>query len=158
MFRKTTVLISKFVFLLTLVAVLASQSYAVNDKIVRQVVAGGGGVTTVGGTSQFFTIGQPIVQTFTSSSNTIKSGFWSVPSLAVCCQESTGNVDCDINSSIDIVDLTVLVDNLFGTLTPLCCAAEANVEKDAVVDICDLTTLVEHLFLTFKPLSPCRGI
>lgn len=158
MSRSITFLIVQFILCLTLSAVGAIDSHAVNGKIVRQVVASGGGVTTVGGTSQFFTIGQPIVQTFSSSSNTIKSGFWSVPSTSVCCQLSTGNVDCDALSSVDIADLTALVDYLFISMTPLCCQAEANIEKDAVVDICDMTTLIDHLFLGFQPLSSCRGI
>lgn len=158
MSRRTVLLICKFAFLVMVAVAITPHAYAVNGKIVRQVVAGGGGVTTVGGTSQFFTIGQPIVQTFTSQSNTIKSGFWSVPSAAVCCQLSTGNVDCDANSSVDIADLTALVDYLFVTMNPLCCQAEANIEKDAVIDICDMTTLVDHLFLGFQPLPPCRGI
>ncbi len=158
MSRRTVLLTTQCFLFLVMSFALVSNSHAVNGKIVRQVVAGGGGVTTVGGTSQFFTIGQPIVQTFTSQSNTIKSGFWSVPSAAVCCQLSTGNVDCDINASVDIADLTALVDYLFVSMNPLCCQAEANVEKDAVIDICDMTTLVDHLFLGFQPLPPCRGI
>jgi hypothetical protein len=157
MSRKTAFFTIQCLLGLTVSVIFATHTFAANGKIVRHVVAAGGGVNNAGGASQFFTIGQPIVQTFTSSTNTIKSGFWSVPNTAVCCQLTTGNVDCDAGSSVDIADLTTLVDFLFVSMNPLCCQAEANIEKDAVIDIFDMTALVDHLFLGFQPLPTCRG-
>ncbi len=74
-----------------------------------------------------------------------------------CCQGTTGNIDCDVNGSVDIADLTVLVDRLFISFGMLCCQREANVDADGTgsIDIADLTRLVDHLFITFDPLPGC---
>ena len=72
-----------------------------------------------------------------------------------CCAGTVGNVDCDPVESVDIGDLTVLVDHLFITFTPLCCPDEGNVDLAPGVDIGDLTTLVDHLFISFTPLGLC---
>lgn len=73
------------------------------------------------------------------------------------CFGSTGNVDCDQMDSVDIADLTVLVDHLFGSFAPLCLPGEGNVDGDPLgsVDVGDLTRLVDHLFISFAPLAAC---
>jgi hypothetical protein len=73
----------------------------------------------------------------------------------VCCSGLTGNIDCDLSSIVDIGDLTVLVDHLFITFTPLCCESEASVDGAEGVDIGDLIVLVDHLFINFGPLVSC---
>ncbi len=72
-----------------------------------------------------------------------------------CCVGIVGNVDCDAGEGVDIGDLTVLVDHLFISFTPLCCEAEGNVDLVGGVDIGDLTKLVDHLFISFAPLDAC---
>jgi hypothetical protein len=72
-----------------------------------------------------------------------------------CCVGIRGNVDCDGAQSIDIGDLTVLVDHLFISFTPLCCEQEGDMVIDSSVDIADLTFLVDHLFITFTPQPGC---
>ena len=72
-----------------------------------------------------------------------------------CCQGATGNVDCSPDDIVDIVDIQVLVDNLFLTLTPLCCEDEADMDLDEVVDITDLQLLIDNQFLTLTPLVDC---
>ncbi len=72
-----------------------------------------------------------------------------------CCVGTTGNVDCDPANSVDIGDLTTLIDNLFVSFTPLCCVAEANCDGIGGVDIGDLTALIDNLFLSFTPLPSC---
>lgn len=75
---------------------------------------------------------------------------------ACCCSGIVGNVDCDGAESIDIGDLTALIDNLFLTFTPLCCPNEANCEiAGAGIDIGDLTILIDFLFVTFTALPTC---
>lgn len=73
-----------------------------------------------------------------------------------CCTGTTGNVDCDGIKSVDIADLTVLVDHLFISFDELCCEAEADMVSDSSVDIADLTALVDHLFISFAPLAGCE--
>ncbi|MCP4684409.1 MAG: hypothetical protein GY867_03075 [bacterium] len=72
-----------------------------------------------------------------------------------CCQGPTGNVNCSPDNLVDITDIQVLVDNLFLTLTPLCCEAEADTEPDGIVDITDLQLLIDNQFLTLTPLVDC---
>ena len=64
-----------------------------------------------------------------------------------------GNIDGDPLGSVDIGDLTVLVDHLFITFTPLPNPGAANLDCDGAgsIDIGDLTVLVDHLFITFTP-------
>jgi CubicO group peptidase (beta-lactamase class C family) len=77
---------------------------------------------------------------------------------ACCCIATTGNVDCDLSDLADISDLTVLIDNLYITFTPLCCKAEANVDGslDGSVDISDLTALIDYLYISFTPPAACQ--
>ncbi len=74
---------------------------------------------------------------------------------ACCCVGATGNIDCDLVGSVDIADLTLLVDHLFLSFSPLCCPMEGNTDGNPGVDIGDLTALVDNLFVSFAPLSPC---
>ncbi len=72
-----------------------------------------------------------------------------------CCFGDVGNIDCDASESVDMGDLTTLIDYLFISLTPLCCEDEANVDLMGTVDMGDLTILIDHLFLSLTPLQPC---
>ncbi len=72
-----------------------------------------------------------------------------------CCIGTTGNVDCDLAQSVDMGDLTVLIDHLFISLGPLCCEAEGNIDNEGEVDMGDLTTLIDHLFISLAPLPLC---
>lgn len=79
-------------------------------------------------------------------------------SAANCCLGMTGNVDCSPNGSVDIADLTVLIDHMLISLSPLCCGAEANLDGDPEgrVDIADLTRLIDFLFVNFTPMTTCE--
>lgn len=96
----------------------------------------------------------------------------SVPSAAArtevgyippCCTGSTGDVDCSPDGTVDISDVQTLIDNLFLSLTPLCCETSANMnypgsgagETDTLVDITDLSILIDNQFLTLAPLPAC---
>jgi hypothetical protein len=74
-----------------------------------------------------------------------------------CCVGSLGNVDCSADQLVTMGDLTVMIDNLFITLTPLCCSPEANVDisSDGRITMGDLTVLIDHLFITLTPLPEC---
>ncbi|MEE8577092.1 MAG: hypothetical protein V3T31_07535 [candidate division Zixibacteria bacterium] len=75
-----------------------------------------------------------------------------------CCRGTTGNVDDDPGDTVDISDLTLLVNHLFVTFESLYCREEANVSGDANcgIDISDLTALENHLFVTLEPLTTCN--
>ncbi|MBU0984106.1 MAG: T9SS type A sorting domain-containing protein [candidate division Zixibacteria bacterium] len=69
--------------------------------------------------------------------------------------EIAGFLPGDVNrdGSVDVGDLTALIDFSFISFTPLCCHDAAMVNADCVVDIADLTTVIDHLFITFTPLT-----
>lgn len=79
-----------------------------------------------------------------------------------CCQGTVGNVrtmpDCDAGGSVDIQDLTRLVDYLFISASELCCIEEANADQDSLqeIDIGDLTRLIDYLFISYEPLADCQ--
>ncbi|MCP4685222.1 MAG: hypothetical protein GY867_07200, partial [bacterium] len=75
--------------------------------------------------------------------------------IVPCCIGVVGNIDCDPSQIVDITDVGVLVDNLFLTLTPLCCYEEANIDFAGVVDVTDLQALIDNQFLTLTPMPPC---
>ena len=73
-----------------------------------------------------------------------------------CCQGGTGNVDCDPANSVDISDLSALIDNLYISLQPLCCPASANIDGQPGVDISDLSALIDFLYISFATPALCQ--
>jgi hypothetical protein len=76
--------------------------------------------------------------------------------IGACCVGLAGNVDCDPLNGIDISDLSILVDNLFISLQPLCCNQSANTDGQPGVDISDLSALIDFLYISFTPTAPCQ--
>jgi hypothetical protein len=74
-----------------------------------------------------------------------------------CCRGTRGNVDCDFNDIVDIVDLSILIDHLFISLSPLPSVDEANVDGLEEIDISDVTRLIDFLYISFLPLPGCPG-
>jgi hypothetical protein len=74
-----------------------------------------------------------------------------------CCAGSMGNIDGSEDGLVTMGDLTILIDHLFITLTPLACPAAANVDSsvDGLITMGDLTVLIDHLFITLTPLPAC---
>lgn len=73
-----------------------------------------------------------------------------------CCIGRTGNIDGDTFGTIDIADLTFLIDHLFINFPPLACSEDGNVDGDGGIDIADLTALIDHLFINFPPTAVCK--
>jgi hypothetical protein len=63
--------------------------------------------------------------------------------------------DCNQSGTVDITDISILVDNQFLSLTPLICEAEGDVDYSGVVDITDLSIIIDNQFLTLAPLPAC---
>jgi len=76
---------------------------------------------------------------------------------ACCCVGSRGNVDGDLEDSINIADLAVLVSYLFGSGEVPPCPNEANVNGSPGdrANIADLTYIVDYLFRSGPPPPPC---
>jgi hypothetical protein len=76
---------------------------------------------------------------------------------ACCCVGLAGNVDCDFIDSVDLGDLTRMIDYLFISFAALCCPEEANIDGDTggLVDLGDLRALIDYLFISFTPPTEC---
>ncbi|MFQ5498202.1 MAG: hypothetical protein ACE5FH_00885 [Candidatus Zixiibacteriota bacterium] len=73
-----------------------------------------------------------------------------------CCIGTRGDINGDGND-LDIVDLTTVVDYLFGVTPIIPCAEESDVNGDGsgLPDIVDLTFIVDWLFGVAPTLAPC---
>jgi len=79
-------------------------------------------------------------------------------SAGACCVDPTrGNLDGSPDGLVGMGDLTVLIDHLFITLTPLLCPEAGNLDLslDNLVGMGDLTVMIDHLFITLNPLPAC---
>jgi hypothetical protein len=81
------------------------------------------------------------------------------PCQPQCCVGLTGDVDCSGHpgdEEPDISDITRLIDYLYISHNPLCCAEEADVDvSGGEPDISDITYLIDHLYLSHKALPAC---
>ncbi len=77
--------------------------------------------------------------------------------VGCCFGESMGNIDLSSDGLVTMADLTVLIDHLFITLTPLVCPIAANLDQssDGLVTMDDLTVLIDHLYITLASLPAC---
>ncbi len=130
------------------------------EQINWQVISGGGdngASTTVYRLSG--TVGQTSVGAGTTTLYGLNHGYWQkIKTSSTCCTgPSVGNVDGSSDNLVTMGDLTVLIDHLFISLTPLTCVEEGNVDlsADGLVTMGDLTILIDHLFISLSPLPPC---
>jgi len=83
---------------------------------------------------------------------------WHVNMSSSCCAgQSRGNVDNSTDMLVTMGDLTVLIDHLFISLSPLSCVDAGNVDEspDNLVGMGDLTVMIDNLFISLSPLPPC---
>jgi uncharacterized protein (TIGR02145 family) len=78
-------------------------------------------------------------------------------SKGCCTSVGMGNVDGSSDGLVTMGDLTVLIDHLFISLTPLACPEAGNVDQstDGLITMGDLTVMIDHLFITLAPLPEC---
>jgi len=70
-----------------------------------------------------------------------------------CCDGWVGDVD--LSGAVDITDISVMIDNMFLTLTPLPCWGEADIDLNYDVNIADLAILIEYFSFTEIVLPDC---
>ncbi|MCP4686016.1 MAG: hypothetical protein GY867_11325, partial [bacterium] len=77
----------------------------------------------------------------------------------VCVGLKRGDVNLSSEDVVDIVDVSLLIDFLFGSGMADIAIGEADMapkpHPDGILDISDLQTLVDHLFITMDPLPTC---
>ena len=135
---------------------MAPTSRSANYELVRRVFSSG----VLKGSSASYqttaTSGEPLVGGGSSASLQCANGFWPDYSGGGCCIGIRGNANGDEGESLNISDITYLVDYLFGiplgSAPP--CQEEGNANGDLAeqINISDITYLVEYLFGI--PLGP----
>ena len=114
------------------------------EQIKWQVISGGATNGSSTNYSLMGTVGQTAVGSGSSTNYGINHGYWqNFTSGAGCC-----NLPGDFNDdgSVDISDLTAMVDFMFGGGPAAVCADEADVNGDNGIDISDLTYRVDFMF------------
>lgn len=121
------------------------------EQINWQVLASGGGLSTMGTLTLGSTIGQTVAGQSTMGSLTLNSGFqqnFAVGGSTCCIPPMRGDINYDAAELIDISDLLYLIDFMFtGGLAPVC-HEEADVNGDGaeLLDIADLVYLIDYMF------------
>ena len=122
---------------------------ATGEEINWQVISSGG----TEGTSTNFTLkgtlGQTAVGYGESPSYGLSHGFWQ--QFGCCVKRGDVNHDCSVN----VADLTYLVDYLFFAGPPPPCEEECDVNGDGAINVADLTYLVDYLFFAGPPPASC---
>lgn len=74
-----------------------------------------------------------------------------------CCHGLTGNLDGNSDGPVDLWDLTLMIDHLFISHSPMICLEEADVDGsyDGEVTLADLNRLLDVLFISLLPPPPC---
>lgn len=134
-----------------------ASSSATGEQIPWYVIGSGGGLGTSTNYSLNGTVGQVAVGYGSSASYGINHGYWQtfVTGGGGCCVGIRGDINGD-GADLDIVDLTCIVDFLFGTGCEMLCDEEADPNGDgAKADIVDLTFVVDWLFGIPPTLIDC---
>jgi C1A family cysteine protease/PKD repeat protein len=92
----------------------------------------------------------------------LTDGFFYVGISIACCDGHVGDVNQSGEDEPTIGDVSMLIDHLFISGTPLGCVAEADVNQSGGVaptyddlTISDVSMLIDHLFISGQPLAEC---
>ncbi|MCP4685715.1 MAG: hypothetical protein GY867_09750 [bacterium] len=85
-----------------------------------------------------------VVLTLCVYSGFSESETFSPPLEDWCCEYTVGDINLD--GTIDITDLSMLIDNQFLTLTPLPCWGEADFDVSYSIDITDIMLFIDFSF------------
>jgi len=74
-----------------------------------------------------------------------------------CCQGMTGNANNDPKNEVTVSDISVIIDFLFVSGTPIPCPEAAHTDGDQSGDasVSDISWIIDHLFGSGQPLAPC---
>ncbi len=115
------------------------------EQIARWAMSNGGSWGSSSMWQVGATLGQPTVGEGGSALYSTGSGFWTQgPGESPGCCDLAGDFTND--GSVDITDLTGMVDFMFGGGPPAPCNDEADINGDNTIDISDLTYRVDFMF------------
>ena len=113
-----------------------------------QSLSGGGITLTDNDYTLRGTLGQTATRYVAGGGHMLENGFWSRAwSEGPCCIGIRGNADGDHNESIDVGDVTQLINYALSlTGPPPSCWEEGNVDGIGLIDISDITYLVNFMW------------
>lgn len=129
-----------------------------DEQINWQVLASGGGLSTLGALTLGSTIGQTVAGQSSMGSLTLNSGFQQNFESGTCCiGPMRGDVNYDDGELIDISDLIYLIDYMFLAGPEPVCFEEADIDASGTVplDISDLVWLIDYMFLAGPEPTAC---
>ena len=120
------------------------------EEINWQVIASGGGTSTLGSMILASTVGQTVAGQSTIGDMVLNSGFQQnfEEGGGCCIPPIRGDVNYDGAELIDISDLVWLIDYMFLSGPPPACFDEADLDASgsAPLDISDLVLLMDYMF------------
>ena len=96
----------------------------------------------VSGTARFYVAGNAANNNGTSGGDFIYVAALSVPPASCCVKEG----DCNHNGTVNVIDVTYLVNYLFKGGPSPSCKEEADVNDSGGVNVVDLSQIVSYLF------------
>jgi M6 family metalloprotease-like protein len=81
---------------------------------------------------------------------------------ACCCgihaSGVTGNADCSTDGKRNLADITVLIDRVYISHTPLCCESNGNTSGDLEgrLNLEDITRLIDLVYISQTPTENCQ--
>ena len=76
-----------------------------------------------------------------------------------CCFDHRGNTNCGTDGKITMSDVSVLIDHVYVSQSPLCCHEEGNVNAstDRKITLSDINALIDFLYISKTPTPFCPG-
>ena len=128
------------------------------EEINWQVIASGGGTSTLGSMILASTVGQTVAGQSTMGDMVLNSGFQQNFEEGGCCiPPIRGDVNYDGAELIDISDLLYLIDFMFQAGPAPVCFEEADIDASGSepLDISDLVLLIDFMFTGGEPPPTC---
>lgn len=122
------------------------ESSRADTTVVWQLFSGGGANVSNNDYRLKGSLRQTAIRFTESGSYDLENGFWPYIRTLPCCIQIRGNVDGDLQESVDVADVTYLSDYLFRGGPAPSCEEEADVNASGGVDVADLTYLSDYLF------------
>jgi len=113
------------------------------EQITWQVISGGGNRATSTNFIMSATVGQTATGPSASTNYKMNLGFWQNFTSSGCCVKEG---DASHNGSVNVIDVTYLVNYLFKSGPAAPCKDEADVNDGGTVNVVDLSQLVGYLF------------
>lgn len=137
----------------------ATASPRAGEEINWQVIASGGGMSTLGSMILASTVGQTVAGQSSMGDYVLNSGFQQnfEEGGGCCIPPMRGDVNYDGAELIDISDLLYLIDFMFQSGPAPVCFDEADIDASGSepLDISDLVWLIDYMFTGGEPPPAC---